>query len=58
MNKMKFIKISNMIYLTSEDEETCYQGWDESQFTERKMKNAMNRYKKCYLGNVEFEICL
>lgn len=53
--KVKFIieKVSNMIFISS-DSDVIFESWDESEFTERKLKNAMKRLSKNNLGNVEF----
>lgn len=52
---MKFIieKVSNMVFITSE-QDTVFEAWDETEFTERKLKNAMKRLSNNYCGNVEF----
>ena len=52
---MKFTieKISNMIFVVSEVG-TVWRTWDETKFTERKLKNAMNQISKRYCGNAEF----
>lgn len=52
---MKFIieKVANMIFITS-DCGTVFNAWDEYEFTERKLTNAMNRISKNLRGNVEF----
>lgn len=50
----KIEKVSNMIFITSEHD-TVFQAWDETEFTERKLKNAMNRLSKNHCGNIEFK---
>lgn len=52
--KFKVEKVANMIFITS-DCDTIFNAWDESEFTERKLKNAMNRINKNLNGNAEFE---
>lgn len=56
---MKFTvkKVANMIFITS-DCGTIFKSWNECEFTERKLKNAMNRIRKNYSGDsedIEFE---
>lgn len=51
--KFKIEKVSNMVFITS-DCGTIFNVWDEYDFTERKLKNAMNRIKKNLNGNAEF----
>lgn len=55
IEKMKFKveKVANMIFVTS-DCDTVFRAWDEREFTERKLKNAMNQIQKNYNGKVEF----
>ena len=52
---MKFTieKVANMIFIVS-DCNTIFNAWDEHDFTERKLKNAMNRISKNLNGNAEF----
>lgn len=52
--KFKIEKVANMVFITSECD-TIFRAWDEREFTERKLKNAMNQIQKNYLGKVEFE---
>lgn len=49
----KIEKVSNMIFISSEMD-VVFCAWDETEFTERKLKNAMNRLSKNHCGNVEF----
>lgn len=53
---MKFTieKVANMIFIVS-DCNTIFNAWDEREFTERKLKNAMNRISKNLNGNAEFK---
>ena len=51
--KFKIEKVANMIFITS-DCDTIFNAWDEREFTERKLKNAMNRISKNLNGNAEF----
>lgn len=53
---MKFIveKIANMVFITS-DCGNVFNAWDEYEFTERKLNNAMRKIEKNYCGNVSFE---
>lgn len=53
---MKFIieKVANMVFVSSEYD-IIWKAWDETEFAERKLKNAMNRITRNYCGNVEFE---
>ena len=46
----KFIleKISNMIFLVSEND-VIFRSWDVSEFTERKLQNAIKKIQACYL---------
>ena len=55
-NNMKFTieKVANMIFIVS-DCNTIFNAWDEREFTERKLKNAMNRISKNLNGNAEFK---
>lgn len=52
---MKFTveKKANMIFVVS-DCGTIFNTWNEREFTERKLKNAMNRINKDLNGNAEF----
>lgn len=54
---MKFIieKVANLVFITEKNSDTVFEAWDESEFTERKLKNAINRISKNYCGNVDFE---
>ena len=53
---MKFIveKVANMVFISS-DCGTVFNAWDEREFTERKLTNAMNRINKNLCGNAVFE---
>ena len=52
---MKIIikKVANMVFMES-DCGVIFKAWDEGEFTERKLKNAMNKIGRNYNGNVEF----
>lgn len=52
--KFKIEKVANMVFITS-DCDTIFKAWDVGEFTERKLKNAMNRIAKDYNGLVSFE---
>lgn len=52
--KFKVEKVANMIFITSECD-TIFKAWDESDFTERKLKNAIAKIKNNLCGNAEFE---
>lgn len=53
-----FEKVANMIFLSSLDNEgksdTIFRSWEESDFTERKAKNAMKQIQSNYQYKVEF----
>ena len=53
---MKFVveKVANMIFITS-DCDIVFRAWDETEFTERKLNNAMKKLSNNYCGNVTFE---
>ena len=53
---MKFVveKVANMVFITS-DCGTVFNAWDECEFTERKLNNAMKKIEKNNCGNVSFE---
>lgn len=51
--KFTFEKVANMIFLTNDGQ--VWKAWNVEEFTERKMKNAMNKISKEYNGTVEFE---
>ena len=46
-------KVSNMVFITT-DCGTIFNAWDESEFTERKLNNAMNKIRRCYNGDISF----
>lgn len=56
MKKTEFIieKIANMVFISTEHD-IVWEAWDEREFTERKLKNAMNRISKNLCGNAEFK---
>lgn len=60
MGRTKFIieKVANMIFLSSLDgddkPDTIFRTWDEEEFTERKLKNAMKNIQANYQYEVEF----
>lgn len=49
-------RVSNMIFISRGDE--VFEAWDESEFTQRKLNNAMKRIKKNHCGNAVFDIQL
>ncbi len=53
---MKFVieKVANIVFITS-DCGTVFNAWDEHEFTERKLTNAMNRINKNLCGRAVFE---
>ena len=55
MNKTKFTieKIANMVFIST-DHDIVWRAWDEREFTERKLKNAINQITKGTGGNAEF----
>lgn len=60
MGRTKFIieKVANMIFLSTLDSDgksdTIFRTWDEEEFTERKLKNAMKNIQANYQYEVEF----
>ena len=52
---MKFTieKVANMIFITT-DCDVIFRAWDETEFTERKLKNAINQITINLCGNSEF----
>ena len=50
--KFEFEKVANMVFLVKGDQ--IWRAWEESEFTDRKMKNAMNKIRKNYQTEVEF----
>lgn len=50
--KFNVEKVSNMILISSND--VVFKAWDESEFTERKLNNAMKKIQSCYQYKVEF----
>lgn len=53
MNKFKIEKIANMIMI-SDAIGTVYDSWGETNFTERKLNNAIKKIEKYFQGNCEF----
>lgn len=53
---MEFVveKVSNMVFIT-DTQDIVWEAWDESEFTERKLKNAMKRLQKNHLCPITFE---
>lgn len=51
--EFKIEKVSNMIFITG-DCDVVFKEWDETEFTERKLKNAMNKLNKFYCGKATF----
>jgi hypothetical protein len=52
--KFKIEKVANMVFITSECE-TIFKAWNEEDFTERKLKNAMKKIQSNYKDKVIFE---
>jgi hypothetical protein len=50
--KFEFEKVANMVFLVKGNQ--IWRAWEESEFTDRKMKNAMNKIRKNYQTEVEF----
>lgn len=46
-------KVSNMIFITS-DCDTIFNAWDETEFTERKLSNAMRKIQNNLNGQAVF----
>lgn len=46
-------KVANMIFITS-DCGIVFKAWEENDFTERKLKNAIDRITKKYKNPCEF----
>lgn len=55
--KFKIEKIANIIYISTIEDNVIFKAWDERDFTERKLKNAINKIKKEYNENVKFIKC-
>lgn len=55
---MEFVvkKVSNTVFIVTNDCHTIFKTWHESDFTERKMRNAINKITKQLNGNATFEI--
>ena len=51
--KFKVEKVANMVFITS-DCGTVFKAWDEHDFTERKLANAMKKISGNLNGNCEF----
>lgn len=49
----KIEKVANMIFITS-DCDTIFKAWDETEFTEKKLKNAMKKIQDNLNGNATF----
>ena len=54
MMKFKIEKVANMIFITSECD-VIFRAWDENDFTERKLQNAVKRIQNELNGKCEFE---
>ena len=54
--KFKIEKVANMIFVTS-DCGTIFNAWDEYNFTERKLNNAIKRITNNLNGNATFTRC-
>lgn len=53
MKKFEIKKVANMVMVIDGCGQV-WRTWDETEFTERKMKNAVNRIKRSYQAEVEF----
>lgn len=47
--KFEIKKVANMIFIVAEGD-IIFKAWDTCEFTERKLKNAIAKIKKCYPG--------
>lgn len=52
--KFKIEKIANMIFITA-DEDVIFRAWNQCEFTERKLNNAIKKIQNNYCGNAVFE---
>lgn len=51
--KFKVEKVANMIFITSECD-VVFKSWNEEDFTEKKLKNAMTKISNDLNENAEF----
>ena len=49
----KVEKVANMIFISNGD--TIFKAWNEDDFTEKKLNNAMNKIANNYNGTAKFE---
>lgn len=47
--KFEIKQVANLIFIVAEGD-IVFKAWDESEFTERKLKNAIAKIQKCYPG--------
>jgi len=45
-------KVSNMVFLTAE-QDVIFKAWDVSEFTERKLANAIKKLQACYVDKIQ-----
>lgn len=48
----KLERVSNMIFLTG-DCDVVFKAWDASEFSERKLSNALKKLQACYLEKIQ-----
>ena len=48
----KLERVSNMIFLTC-DCDVVFKAWDVSEFSERKLSNALKKLQACYLEPIQ-----
>lgn len=52
MREFKIEKVSNMIFITKEEQ--IFKAWDEEEFTEKKLQNAMKKIQSNYDDEIKF----
>ena len=50
---VKIEKIANMIFITEISSNVIFKAWDITDFTERKLQNAINKISKNLNGNLK-----
>lgn len=51
--KFEIEKVANMIFITAE-QDIIFKAWDITEFTERKLQNAIKKINRELNGNAEF----
>lgn len=51
--KFKIEKVANMIFITA-DQDIIFKAWDITEFTEKKLQNAIKKINGHYNGKAEF----